>query len=401
MFRYFGCRYNNTGHKYEGSMTIHKVRIIASLLLMGLIFIMFSCKTQKEETITDETPVDNIIRLSDAQIQLANINIAEVREGSVGCKLSLTGVLKVNEQSVVSVSSRVPGRIEKLYFKNTGETVKKGDKLYEYYSDDLVSAQKEYFTLQSNNWNFSKKYEPSLAIENKLLLMGMIPSQIEQLGKDGKVLFRVDIYSTVEGKIRSVNVSEGQYIREGQTLFELAGDNNLWLEAQVYPGEIKFLKTGMPATATIPLAHEMKVNCNIGFINPSFETGRNISLVRAVINNPDNILHPGMLAILNVQIQMSHGIIIPSSAVISGVDGDRVWIREESGEFSCRMVTTGLQSGDSTLVLAGLGKSDKIVSSGAYLINSEMKLKHGTESHGETNSLNKKNEKAETETADN
>ena len=400
MFRYFGCRYNNTGHKYEGSMTIHKVRIIASLLLMGLIFIMFSCKTQKEETITDETPVENIIRLSDAQIQLANINIAEVREGSIGRKLSLTGVLKVNEQSVVSVSSRVPGRIEKLYFKNTGETVKKGDKLYEYYSDDLVSAQKEYFTLQSNNWNFSKKYEPSLALENKLLLMGMIPSQIEQLGKDGKLLFRVDIYSTVEGKIRSVNVSEGQYIREGQTLFELAGDNNLWLEAQVYPGEIKFLKTGMPATATIPLAQEMKVNCNIGFINPSFETGRNVSLVRAVINNPDNTLHPGMLAILNVQIQMSHGIIIPSSAFISGVDGDRVWIREETGEFSERMVTTGLQSGDSILVLAGLAKSDKIVTSGAYLINSEMILKRGTVTHGGTDLLNKNNEKVETKTAD-
>ena len=77
----------------------------------------------------------------------------------------------------------MPGRIEKLFFKNTGETVKKGDKLYEFYSDDLVSAQREYFTLQSNNWNFHRRYEPSLALENKLLIMGMIPSQIEQLGE--------------------------------------------------------------------------------------------------------------------------------------------------------------------------------------------------------------------------
>ena len=372
-------------------MEIKVNKIIAKLLFTSLLFLLVSCKIQKEEKTAEDSADDNNIRLSESQIQLANINTADVREGSIGRKLSLTGVLKVNEQSAVYVSSRVPGRIEKLFFKNTGETVKIGDKLYEYYSDDLVSAQKEYFTLQSNNWNFSKKYEPSLALENKLLIMGMIPSQIEQLGKEGKILFRVDIYSTVEGKIRSVNVSEGQYIPAGQTLFELAGDNNLWLEAQVYPDEIKFLKTGMSATATIPLEVEMPVKCNISFINPSFEAGKNITLVRAVINNPGNSLHPGMFAILNVQIQMSRGIIIPSSAVISGIDGDRVWIREESGEFSGRMVTTGLQSGDSILVLSGLGKSDKIVSSGAYLINSEMILKHDTVSHGGTDSLNKDN----------
>ena len=364
-------------------MEIKVNKIITILLFTSLLFLLFSCKMQMEEKTAEVSADDNKLRLSESQIQLANINTAEVREGSIGRKLSLTGVLKVNEQSAVSVSSRVPGRIEKLYFKNTGETVKKWDKLYEYYSDNLVTAQREYFTLQSNNWNFSRKYEPSLALENKLLIMGMVPSQIEQLGKDGKILFRVDVYSTVEGKIRSVNVSEGQYIQEGQTLFELAGDNNLWLEAQVYPGEIKFLKTGIPATATIPLACEMQVKCNISFINPSFEAGKNIALVRAVINNPGSRLHPGMFAILNVQIQMSHGIIIPSSAVISGVDGDRVWIREETGEFSERMVTTGLQSGDSILVLAGLAKSDKIVTSGAYLINSEMILKNGTMSHGE------------------
>ncbi|MCK7537522.1 MAG: HlyD family secretion protein [Marinilabiliales bacterium] len=35
----------------------------------------------------------------------------------------------------------------------------------------------------------------------------------------------------MSGKIRDVNVSEGEYVKEGQMLFELADDINLWVEA--------------------------------------------------------------------------------------------------------------------------------------------------------------------------
>lgn len=371
-------------------MVVRRGRFIGSLISLLFMLVMVSCNARQEESDMETLPVDNLIRLSDAQIQLANINVANVREGFIGRKLSLTGVLKVNEQSVVTVSSRIPGRIEILFFKNTGETVSAGDKLYEIYSDKLIDAQREYFTLQSNNWNYSGRYEPSLVLEDKLMAMGMMPSQIKQLGKDGKIQFRVVIYSPDKGKIRSVNVSEGQYIESGQTLFVLAADNELWLEAQVYPDEIQFLKIGMPAEVIIPLAGEMPVKCKLSFINPAFEKDKNITLVRAVIDNRENRLHPGMLAILNIQTQTSYGIVIPTSAVISGRNGDRVWIREGTGEFSPRMITSGLHSGDSTLVLSGLDTSDKIVTTGVYLLNSELILKQGISSPGGSELLNKR-----------
>jgi len=339
---------------------------------------------QKEEETSGTAEQGNNIILSEAQIQLANINTAGVRVGNIGRKLTFTGVLKVNEQSAVIFSSWISGRIEKLYFRNTGERVKKGDMLYEFYSEELVSTQREYIRLQSNNWNFSARYEPSLAVEEKLLLMGMMPSQIKQLGKSAKILFTIPIYSQVNGIIRSVNVSEGQYIKEGQSLFEFADDSKLWVEAQVYPDEVQFLETGMPATVTVPETGELPVKCKISFVNPSFETGKNITVVRAVIDNPYGRLHPGMFALLSVLTQKSHGMVIPSSAVISGNGGDRVWVREENREFSCRVVNTGLQSGDSVLILSGLDKSDKIVTSGAYLLNSELILKQGPELPGET-----------------
>lgn len=332
----------------------------------------------------DGTATVSHIMLSEAQRQLANISTATARTGTIGQELSLTAVLKVNEQSAATVSSRVPGRIEKLWFRNTGETVKKGDKLYEFFSEELITLQREYMRLESNNWNFSAKYEPSLAVKEKLQRMGMTELQVRQLAADNKLLFTLPIYSPVSGKIRSINVSEGEYVEEGRILFELADDINLWVEALAYPYDTRFIRPGMDAEVLIPSAGNAPVKCRIDFVNPSLENGKNTSLVRVLINNPDRTLHPGMLAILKVRAEASHGVVIPASAVMRDNTGERVWVMETCGGFSVRPVISGMQAGDSVLIVSGLKESEIVASTGVYLLDSERILKQGPEMPRET-----------------
>lgn len=346
------------------------------ILLLFLLFV--SCQQIPEhDKIQLPFQASNLI-LSEAQIQLANIKVSEIKEGCIGSNLLFTGVLKVNEQSAVNITSRSTGRIENLYFKNTGEYVKKGDSLYQFYSEELVAAEREYFNLQRNNWNFSGRYEPSLVLENKLLFLGMLPSQIAQLRKDGKILFSVTIYSPAAGTIRSVNITENQYVESGQVLFELADNQKLWVEAQAYPDDLALLKVGLTASVIIPILESRPINSNITFISPSFEKGTNATLMRCVIDNPDNNLYPGMLALVSVQTKKDSGIVIPTSAVIMDEEKSLVWIQNEDGSFSCRIVTTGLQTKDSVLVVSGLDNSSMVVTSGVYLLNSEFILKKGT-----------------------
>lgn len=347
--------------------------------VIGVFFLLLvSCHKQPENHRREVPPPVSRIILSESQIQLANIKVAEINEATVGRNLLFSGVLKVNEQSAVNITSRASGRIQKLFFKNTGELVKKGDSLYQFYSDELVAAEREYATIQNNNWNFSGRYDPSLVLEDRLLFLGMVPSQIEQLRKKGKILFSVTIHSPFTGIIRSVNVTEDQYVNSGQLLFELADNQQLWMEAQVYQEELPLLEVGMPSEVTVPVAGNRPVQSSICFINPSFEQGTTITLIRSIIDNTDKTLHPGMLAHMNVQQQKTRGTVIPASAVIVDKNGSRVWIRNEDGSFSCRQVTTGPQSEDSVLVVSGLEGAKKVVTSGAYLLNSELILKKGT-----------------------
>lgn len=344
---------------------------------LGILMLLFACGRQ-----TDIIPVrkadDGKIRLSEAQIQLANIKVSEVKNGSLTGNLTLTGRLKVNELSTITVSSRSDGRIEKLFFKTTGEKVNIGDSLYNFYSDEIVTAEREHFTLQSANWNHSGQYPPSLLLENKLLFLGMVPSQISYLKKEGKILFTIPIISQVKGTVRSVYVNEGQYVKGGEKLFELASDNTLWVEAQAYTCDLPRLREGMEAKVIFPSGSDQEIPTSINYINPSYEPGKNFTVVRAIIKNPSGNLYPGMLTLLSIESQKNRGILIPLSAVISEKNNSKVFVEEEQGVFSERIIKTGFETSDSILVISGIDLSDKVVTSGAYLLNSEMILRNGS-----------------------
>ena len=237
----------------------------------------------------------------------------------------------------------------------------------------------EFISLLQYQRNFSSRYEPLIASENKLLLLGLLPSQIAQIKKEGKILYVITIYSTVSGIIRSINITEGQYVSNGQSLFELADDRRLWAEAQVYPNDLQFLNTGMPADIIVPVAGDLRIHNRISYINPVFESGKNITLIRAVIENPGRNLYPGMLAMISVRTQLSRGIVVPSEAVLNDKKGSKVLVQLEDGSFSTRKVITGTQSSDSVQILKGLRPSEMIVTSGVYLLNSEMILNNITE----------------------
>jgi Cu(I)/Ag(I) efflux system membrane fusion protein len=178
--------------------------------------------------------------------------------------------------------------------------------------------------------------------------------------------------------VKSINIAEGQYVDAGQALFELADDSRLWVEAQVNPDEIESLKTGMPSKIIIPDAGDVTINSSISFINPSLEQGSYVTLIRSNIENPNKKLYPGMLALMQIPSEKNRCIIVPATAVISDKNASLVWIQNMDGSFSARNITVGMQSDDTVQILSGLTESDYVVTTGAYLLNSEFILRGGS-----------------------
>jgi Cu(I)/Ag(I) efflux system membrane fusion protein len=71
-------------------------------------------------------------------------------------------------------------------------------------------------------------------------------------------------------------------------------------------------------------------------------------------------------------------VVIPKSAVIYGANREYVWIQGLDSNFEMREVRLGSNNRTMITVLQGVQPGDRVVSQGAYLVNSEYILKYGT-----------------------
>ncbi len=322
------------------------------------------------------------LHLSQQQIQLGNIQVDTIGKGIINDKLVLTGTLNFNEDKLASVSARVEGRVEKLYFKTIGDYVHKGDKLYELYSEQLNNAKQEYINAvqQQNAMGNSLINYAALvqSAKNKLLLWGMSNDQINQLEKNNSNSTLTTFYSTEDGYITTLNVNEGDYVMEGGTIVQLADLSTLWAEAQVYTTQMASVNEGENVSIQIPDLNNTSITGKIQFLNPEINPDTRINLVRATIPNKDNLLHPGMPVYLTINKQQHNSITLPADAILNDDKGSSVWIQTKPGVYEVRMVQTGIANSNAVEITSGLTTGDIVVTSGAYLLNSEYIFEHGS-----------------------
>jgi Cu(I)/Ag(I) efflux system membrane fusion protein len=325
--------------------------------------------------------ISNEISLNQEQIQLGNIHTDTIRNGFSGNKMTLTGTLNFNQQKLSSLNARVEGRITTLYFKNIGDYVHKGDKLYDIYSEELNSAKQEYVTvLLQKNIDITLVNYPALveAAKEKLVLWGMSNAQINQLEKTKEVPTETSFYSNQDGYITNLNIKEGDYVTEGAPVLQLADMSTLWAEAQVYTSQLAGFDQRGTATVQIPDLDNLQINGHIDFINPEIDPNTRINLVRITIPNINKQLHPGMPVYVLINSHQHAAISLPIDAVLRDENSATIWIEKRPGVYVARMVKTGSDDGYSIEITSGLQPGEVVVTSGAYLINSEYVFKNGS-----------------------
>jgi Cu(I)/Ag(I) efflux system membrane fusion protein len=330
---------------------------------------------KKTNTAADE------IMLNDEQERLGNIQVDTIRSGAIGDKVVLTATLNTDETKVNSITARIGGRIDRLYFKNTGDYVAKGTHLYDLYSEELNNAKQEYIAtlerkqlLDNSIIDFDRLIESA---KTKLLLWGMSESQVSDLAKTGKTSTLTSFYSTASGYIIELPVMEGQFVMEGSTIIKLAGLSSLLAEAQVYASQLYAIDKGGNATIQIPDLPGREFTGKIEFANPEIAPDTRVNLIRVSIPNNNGQLKPGMPAYVIVKNKMINALTLPIDAVLRDGKMNVVWVKSAKNTYKIKMVTTGLESGTRIEIKSGLTTGDVVVTGGAYLINSEYIFKKG------------------------
>ena len=329
----------------------------------------------------DKNNKEESLQLMENQQALANITTVTVGAGELAGYTQLNGRLAINPEQTEFISSRVPGRIEVLYVKETGIQVRRGQPLYKIYSEQLGSLQQEYLVAfaQSSEFPNDPNFQQILqGAKQKLLLYNMTESEIRSIEKNRRTSPFVTYSSPSSGVVAEITVTEGQYVGEGSSLMRLEGYENLWVEADVYPAEVGNIKMGQQVKVIIPGWEDQPQNMTISFLTPALESGRQLTQVRGAIPNPNNQWQPGLQAFVLLPSKTTgKAITLPVDAVIREQKGTHVWIEKEKGKYVPRMVTTGMETFDRVEITSGLQEGDKVVATGAYLLYSEYVLKKG------------------------
>lgn len=323
---------------------------------------------------------NNELMLSDSQVQLANIRTMPISSSSFKSSKILNGRLIVNPERTNIVSSRYSGRIERLFVKEIGIKVVKGQALFQVYSEEVQTLQKDYLLQLKQMAAFpQEKIYASLrdAAKNKLRLLGMSESQIKSLEYSSKTSPLITVFSNASGTVTELNISEGQYISEGSALITLENFDQLWLEMDVYPSEADDIKMGTKVNVLINGIENNEQSLTIDFVSPQIDPFSQILKARASIQNSGN-LQAGMQASVFLPIsEISDAFSVPLDAVVRDEKGAHVWIKVAKNTFAPRMVGTGAENENEIIITSGLENAKEVVISGAYLLSSEYILKKG------------------------
>ena len=356
------------------------------IIIFLLSFLFATCESRKEVTANKEIKASrdnkNEVVLSEQQIQLGNIQTDTIRPGAIGDQLVLTATLNLDQSKTSSVSSRLMGRIERLYYKSQGDFVNKGVPLYDLYSEELNNARQEYLLAIDRKKEFANETSMDfnqllVAAKNKLLLWGMTEPQIRELVRYRKPTSTTTFYSTTSGYITNIDIREGDYVMEGATIIKLADLSTLWVEAQVYTSQLSEIDRNGIAIVRLPDMEGTEIKGRIEFVNPEINPYTRINLIRVSIPNTGNRLKPGMPAYVVLKNEQHKTLTLPGDAVLRDGKGASVWLQTGLNSFKNKMVDVGLESGDRIEIKSGLSAGDVVVINGAYLLNSEYIFRNG------------------------
>ncbi len=311
-------------------------------------------------------------------VALANISTTIVgNKNTVDNSLNLSGKIQENEEANAVQASYFDGRIEKLNITFEGQEIRKGQLLATIYSPELVSAQQELLTAAS-----LKESQPSLymAVRNKLKLWKLTEEQINQIETSRKVKENFPLYANVSGTVSMIMVDEGDYVKQGMPLFKIVNLNTVWAVFDAYEKQVSLLKKGQIIHIVTNANPNKKIEAKISFVDPILNSATRTIEVRAVLQNNDKLLKPGMFIAGTVQLASSKKddtIIVPESAVLWTGERSVVYLKPnpEESVFEMREVTLGDAINGGYLVLSGIGNGDVIVTNGTFTVDAAAQLK--------------------------
>jgi Cu(I)/Ag(I) efflux system membrane fusion protein len=325
----------------------------------------------------------NQIRISTDKIQKLGVRTEAASLRSLGRIVRAAGRIEPDERRVYAISPKFEGYVERLFVNATGQPVSKGQALFEVYSPELVSAQREYVIavqgMRAMNEaggdasGMKQLAESSLA---RLRNWDLPPEQVATLVRTGDAQRTITFRSPVSGIVTEKKALQGMRFMPGEALYQVTDLSSVWVVADVFEQDIALVKPGAEATVKVDAYPGKVFSGKITYVYPTLKPETRTVAVRIELPNPGQLLKPAMFAQMGFAIGGTTKVItVPDSAVIDSGTRQLVLVQVKEGRFEPREVKVGARSENTIEIREGVREGEQVVVAANFLIDAESNLK--------------------------
>jgi len=328
-------------------------------------------------------PAAGQVRISIEKVQKLGVKTEAASRRSIAKQVRAAGRIEPDERRTYTISPKFEGYVERLYVNVTGQVVNRGQPLFEMYSPDLVSAQREYaiaakaaMALKSAGseaqGGMKSLADSSLA---RLKNWDISAEQIKALAETGEAKRSLTFLSPVSGIVTEKKAVQGMRFMPGEALYQVTDLSSIWLVADVFEQDIGQVQKGAKVTVTVNAYPEKTFAAIVSYIYPTLKPETRTVQIRAELANPGHLLKPGMYVQVELAATSSgKAITIPNSAVIDSGTRQLVFVQVGEGRFEPRAVKLGGRGDSFVEVLDGVKEGEQVVTTANFLIDAESNL---------------------------
>ncbi len=299
------------------------------------------------------------------------------------------GTIEYDTRYAFTISTRISGRIEKMYVRYRYQEIKKGQKIMDIYSPEILTAEQNLlFLLRSDAGNTSFIQ----AAKERLLLLGMSREQLGQVIETGKPDYSVSIYSSYSGHVheagmiqdglkqpgpmpgsepltQELSLKEGMYVQKGQSLLMIMDHHMVWAALQIFASDESLVKAGSRVSIISETDESAIIEGRIDFIEPFFRAERKTLTARVYFHN-EAMLPVGTHVSATIYSIKQNSLWLPESSVLS-LGMNNIVFKKAIGGFMAHKITAGIHSEGNVEVISGLNEKDSVAVNGQYFMDSE------------------------------
>ncbi len=326
----------------------------------------------------------NEIKISTEKIQKLGVRVEAAELRQLEKVVRAVGRIEPDERRLYAITPKFEGYVERLHVNVTGQVVARGQPLFEVYSPELVSAQREY-AIAAEGMQALKDAGPEAQSGMKQLAESTLlrlknwdisEEQVKSLAKSGEARRTLTFRSPVNGIVTEKKALQGMRFMPGEILYQIADLSAVWVVADVFEQDIAQVKVGAKVKIRINAYPDKVFAGRIAYVYPTLKAETRTVSVRVELANPGGLLKPAMFAQLELPVGAQGKVLtVPDSAVIDSGTRRIVLVQLRQGRFEPREVKLGARSDNYIEVLEGVKAGEQVVVAANFLIDAESNLK--------------------------